>query len=152
MERENGVASEGRVAQSYLSLVRVDSLGGFEVAKIALAKSGGKKRGQSPLLTLDLRKRGKLRMNARFHPVCPASLGTLKIPVPPAVKLAAATGARPALDPDVIAAEIVEDFQTALAQLKLARCPQSLTPSLAALPSMSLIPFTPMIRSRPRGS
>src|SRR5438132_4451588 len=91
-------------------------------------------------------------MNARFHPVCPASQGTLKIPVPPAVKLAAATGARPALDPDVIAAEIVEDFQTALAQLKLARCPQSLTPSLAALPSMSLIPFTPMIRSRPRGS
>jgi len=55
-------------------------------------------------------------MNARFHPVCPASLGTLKIPVPPAVKLAAATGARPALDPDVIAAEIVEDLQAALAQ------------------------------------
>ena len=63
--------------------------------------------------------------------------------MPPAVKLAAATGARPALDPDVIAAEIVEDLEAALAQLKLARCPHSLTASLAALPSMSLIPFTP---------
>jgi len=46
-------------------------------------------------------------------------------------------------DPDVIAAEIVEDLEAALAQLKLARCPHSLTASLAALPSMSLIPFTP---------
>jgi hypothetical protein len=36
--------------------------------------------------------------------------------VPPAVKLAAATRARPALDPDIIAAEIVEDLQAALAQ------------------------------------
>ncbi len=47
---------------------------------------------------------------------------------------------------------IVEDLQAALTQLKLARCPHSLTASLAALPSMSLIPFTPLIRSRPRGS
>ena len=46
-------------------------------------------------------------------------------------------------DPDVIAAEIVEDLEAALAQLKLARCPHSLTASLAALPSMSLIPFAP---------
>jgi len=46
-------------------------------------------------------------------------------------------------DPDVIAAEIVEDLEAALAQLKLARCPHSLTASLAALPSGSLIPFTP---------
>jgi hypothetical protein len=36
--------------------------------------------------------------------------------VPPAVKLAAAICARPALDPDIIAAEIVEDLQAALAQ------------------------------------
>ena len=34
--------------------------------------------------------------------------------MPPAVKLAAATGARPALDPDVIAREIVEDLEAAL--------------------------------------
>ena len=46
-------------------------------------------------------------------------------------------------DPDIIAAEIVEDLQAALAQLKFARCPHSLTASLAALPSMSLIPFAP---------
>ena len=38
---------------------------------------------------------------------------------------------------------IVEDLQAALAQLKLARYPHSLAASLAALPSMSLIPFTP---------
>jgi hypothetical protein len=36
--------------------------------------------------------------------------------VPPAVKLAAATHARPALDPDIVPAEIVEDLQAALAQ------------------------------------
>jgi hypothetical protein len=36
--------------------------------------------------------------------------------VPPAVKLAAATCAQPALDPDIIAAEIVEDLQAALDQ------------------------------------
>src|SRR5437870_5630570 len=30
------------------------------------------------------------------------------------------------------------------ARLKLARCPHSLTASLAALPSMSLIPFAPL--------
>ncbi len=46
-------------------------------------------------------------------------------------------------EPDVIAQEIVEDLQAALAQLKLARCPHSLTASLAALPSMSLFPFAP---------
>jgi uncharacterized protein (DUF2062 family) len=45
--------------------------------------------------------------------------------------------------PDMIAQKIVEELQAALAQLKLARCPHSLTASLAALPSMSLIPFTP---------
>jgi len=36
--------------------------------------------------------------------------------MPPGVKLAAATHARPALDPDIIAAEIVEDLQAALVQ------------------------------------
>ena len=41
---------------------------------------------------------------------------TLKISVPPAVKLAAAICARPTLDPDIIAAEGVEDLQAALAQ------------------------------------
>jgi hypothetical protein len=46
-------------------------------------------------------------------------------------------------NPDIIAAEIVEDLQAALAQLKLPRCPHSLTASLAALPSMSLSPFAP---------
>jgi hypothetical protein len=45
------------------------------------------------------------------------------------------------------------------APLKLARCPHSLAASLAALPSISLIPFVPfphsrrvLYRSRPRGS
>jgi hypothetical protein len=46
-------------------------------------------------------------------------------------------------DPDIIAGEIVEDVQAALAQLKLTRCPHSLTAPLAALPSMSLFPFAP---------
>src|SRR5438309_12075002 len=46
-------------------------------------------------------------------------------------------------DPDIIAAEIVEDLQAALAQLKFARCPHLLTASLAVLPSMSLIPLAP---------
>ena len=41
----------------------------------------------------------------RVNPVCPASLDTLKVSVPPAVKLAAAIRARPALDPNIIAAE-----------------------------------------------
>src|SRR5947208_8770923 len=41
------------------------------------------------------------------HPEFPASLDTLKVSVPPAVKLAPL----PALDPDIIAAEIVEDRQ-----------------------------------------
>ena len=50
------------------------------------------------------------------YPACPASLDTLKVSVPPAVKLAAAIRARPALGPDVIATEIVEDLQAALAQ------------------------------------
>jgi len=36
--------------------------------------------------------------------------------VPPAVKLAAAERARPAPDPDIIAAEIVEDLEAALSQ------------------------------------
>jgi len=36
--------------------------------------------------------------------------------VPPAVKLAAAIRARPALDPDIIAAEIVKDLEAALQQ------------------------------------
>jgi hypothetical protein len=43
----------------------------------------------------------------------------------------------------MIAREIVEDLEAALAQLKLARCPHSLTASLAALPSMSLFPSAP---------
>ena len=38
---------------------------------------------------------------------------------------------------------IVEDLEAALSQLKLARCPHSLAASLAALPSMSLIPIAP---------
>jgi len=38
--------------------------------------------------------------------------------VPLAVKLAATIRARAALDPDIIAAEIVEDFQAVLADLK----------------------------------
>ena len=46
-------------------------------------------------------------------------------------------------DPDIIAQEIVEDLQAALAQLKFTRYPHLLTASLAALPSMSLIPFAP---------
>ena len=50
------------------------------------------------------------------HPDCPASLSTLKISVPPAVKLAAVEHVRQAPDPDVIAQEIVEDLQAALAQ------------------------------------
>ena len=42
----------------------------------------------------------------RVNPACPASLDTVKVSVPPAVKLAAAIRARPALDPDIIAVEI----------------------------------------------
>jgi hypothetical protein len=42
----------------------------------------------------------------RVNPACPAPLDTLKVSVPPAVKLAAAIRARTALDPDIIAAEI----------------------------------------------
>jgi hypothetical protein len=37
-----------------------------------------------------------------------------------------------------------------LAPLKLARCPHSLAPPLVALPSMSLIPSAPLMRSLPR--
>src|SRR6266568_4211182 len=55
-------------------------------------------------------------IKTRLYPACPASLGTLKVSVPPAVKLAADEDARPALDPDIIAAEIVEDLQAALSQ------------------------------------
>ncbi len=46
----------------------------------------------------------------------PGFLATLKVSMPPAVKLAAAENVRPALDPDIIAQEIVEDLQAALAQ------------------------------------
>src|SRR5438309_11678 len=42
----------------------------------------------------------------RLNPACPASLGTLKVSVPPAVKLAAATHAQPALDPDIIGSQV----------------------------------------------
>jgi hypothetical protein len=46
----------------------------------------------------------------------PASLDTLEVSVPPAVKLQPHFCAQPTLDPDIIAAEIVEDLQAALAQ------------------------------------
>jgi hypothetical protein len=46
----------------------------------------------------------------------PGSLDTLKVSVPFAVKLPAAIRARPALDPDILAAEIVEDLEPALSQ------------------------------------
>ena len=46
----------------------------------------------------------------------PVSLDILKISMPPAVKLAAVFSVRPTLDPDIIAAEMVEDLQAALAQ------------------------------------
>ena len=66
----------------------------------------------------------------RVNPACPASLDTLKVSVPPAVKVAAATAnldiflaegriARRRANlphPDIIAAEIFEDLQAALAQ------------------------------------
>src|SRR5438874_10243594 len=45
------------------------------------------------------------------HPEFPASLDTLKVSVPPAVKVAAATA-----NLDIIAAEIVEDLEAALQQ------------------------------------
>jgi len=50
------------------------------------------------------------------YPACPASLDTFKVSVPPAVKLAAVFSVRPTLDPDIIAAEIVEDLEAALQQ------------------------------------
>ena len=50
------------------------------------------------------------------NPRYPASLDTLKISVTPAVRLAAASGVRPALDPGVIALEITEDLEAPLAQ------------------------------------
>ena len=51
-----------------------------------------------------------------INPACSASLDTLKVSVSPAVKLAAAICAWLALDPDIIAAEIVEDLEAALQQ------------------------------------
>ena len=64
----------------------------------------------------ELRKRDKRSIRFRTYP---ASLDTLKVSVPPAVKLAAVAHARPALDPDIIAAEIVEDLEAALSQFAL---------------------------------
>jgi len=46
------------------------------------------------------------------HPEFPASLDTVKVSVPPARK----AGTLPALNPRIIAAEIVEDLQSGLAQ------------------------------------
>ena len=54
--------------------------------------------------------------NLAGYQACPASLDILKISMPPAVKLAAVFSVRLTLDPDIIAAEIVEDLQAALAQ------------------------------------
>jgi len=42
---------------------------------------------------------------------CPASLDTLKVSVPPAVRLAAAFRLQPTPDPDIIAAEIANDLK-----------------------------------------
>ena len=50
------------------------------------------------------------------YPACPASLDILKVSMPPAVLLAAASCAQPTLYPDIIAAEIVEDLEAALQQ------------------------------------
>jgi type I restriction enzyme M protein len=66
----------------------------------------------------------------RFNPTCPASLDTLKVSVPPAVKLAAASANLDIFwlkdesledsanlpDPGVLALKITEDLQAALAQ------------------------------------
>jgi hypothetical protein len=49
-------------------------------------------------------------------------------------------------DPDIIAAEIIKISKPPSLKLKLARCPHLLTASLAALPSMSLIPFAPFAK------
>ncbi len=51
-----------------------------------------------------------------LNPDCPASLDILKVSMLPAVKLAAAVRVRPALDPGVLALEITEDLEGALAQ------------------------------------
>jgi hypothetical protein len=47
----------------------------------------------------------------------------LKRSMPPAVKLAVAVCAPPTLDPDIIAAEIGEDLQAALAQVETRSLP-----------------------------
>ena len=53
----------------------------------------------------ELRKRDKRSIRFRTYP---ASLDTLKVSVPPAVKPAAAICARPAPDPDIIAAVVTQ--------------------------------------------
>jgi hypothetical protein len=60
--------------------------------------------------------RSKTALTSLDYPACPASLDTLEVWVPPAVKLQPHFCAQPTLDPDIIAAEIVEDLQAALAQ------------------------------------
>jgi len=60
--------------------------------------------------------RSKTALTSLDYPACPASLDTLEVSVPPAVKLQPHFCAQPTLDPDIIAAEIVEDLQAALAQ------------------------------------
>ena len=55
------------------------------------------------------------------YPACPASLDTLEVSVPPAVKLQPHFCAQPTLDPDTIAVGNVEDFQDALAQFAVGK-------------------------------
>src|SRR5437763_15119423 len=64
-----------------------------------------------------------------------ASLEKPKVSVPPVVKLAAAFRVRPALDPDILVAEIAEDLQAALAKLYINFCPQCSTSTIEALPA-----------------
>jgi hypothetical protein len=60
--------------------------------------------------------RSKTALISLDYPACPASLDTLEVSVPPAVKLQPHFCAQPTLDPDIIAQGIVEDLQAALAQ------------------------------------
>src|SRR2546430_7712419 len=77
-----------------------------------------------------------------LDPASPVSVDTLKVPVLPAVKLAAAE--RPASGRSRHhRRRDRRGFGSRAQQLKFTRCPHSLTAPLAALPSMSLIPFAP---------
>src|SRR5205823_6984094 len=85
-----------------------------------------------------------------LNPACPASLDTLKVSVPPAVKLAAATRARSA--PKLIGRNLTRTnsikqmIQQHRRKIVSRLAPAALARYLAAVPAMSLIPLAPFCR------